>query len=241
MVKADSKITQISELAGKKVGITSAGSGSDVLGALDHAGPQGEVHAVPLGGGGLVPNLLSGNVDAVVLYSPLSFKVMQEKQGAQPDRLRRGGAAAPERAVDRHRQVHQGASRRWCRRRSTRCSARVVFLQDKANRAEAVKLIAEIDEIPRAVAEAELDGNLKKLSTTGEMKVEWMDARARHGAADRHDGPGAGAGDLRRQVQAGADEEVSQIPVPSRLRRQGCRVRETLRRSLSARRRRLPG
>ena len=36
--------------------------------------------AVPLGGGGLVPNLLSGNVDAVVLYSPLSFKVMQEKQ-----------------------------------------------------------------------------------------------------------------------------------------------------------------
>ena len=45
--------------------------------------------SVPLGGGGLVPNLLSGNVDAVVLYSPLSFKMMQEKQGAQPDRLRR--------------------------------------------------------------------------------------------------------------------------------------------------------
>src|SRR6185436_13032743 len=37
--------------------------------------------SVPLGGGGLVPNLLSGNVDAVVLYSPLSFKVMQEGQG----------------------------------------------------------------------------------------------------------------------------------------------------------------
>ncbi len=36
---------------------------------------------VPLGGGGLVPNMLSGNVDAVVLYSPLSFKMMQEKQG----------------------------------------------------------------------------------------------------------------------------------------------------------------
>ena len=35
MVKADSKITQISELEGKKIGITAAGSASDVLGALD--------------------------------------------------------------------------------------------------------------------------------------------------------------------------------------------------------------
>ena len=37
-----------------------------------------------------------------------------------------------------------------------------------------IKLIAEIDEIPPEVAEAELDGNIAKLSTTGEMKEEWM-------------------------------------------------------------------
>ena len=51
----------------------------------------------------------------------------------------------------------------------------VVFL--KANRPEAIKMIAEIDEIPDKVAEAELDGNISKLSTTGEMTEEWM-ARA---------------------------------------------------------------
>ncbi len=54
----------------------------------------------------------------------------------------------------------------------------VVFLQDKANRAEAVKLIAEIDEIAPQVAEAELDGNLAKMSTTGEM-TGGMAGRAR--------------------------------------------------------------
>jgi NitT/TauT family transport system substrate-binding protein len=38
-----------------------------------------------------------------------------------------------------------------------------------------VKLVAEIDEIPPAIAEAELDGNIKKLSQDGEFKLEWME------------------------------------------------------------------
>jgi len=40
----------------------------------------------------------------------------------------------------------------------------VAFLQNPKNRAEAVKLIAEIDEIPPNIAEAELDSNILKLS-----------------------------------------------------------------------------
>ena len=48
----------------------------------------------------------------------------------------------------------------------------VVFL--KSNRQAAIDMIAEIDEIPPQVAAAELDGNLSKLSTTGEMTKEWM-------------------------------------------------------------------
>ena len=51
----------------------------------------------------------------------------------------------------------------------------VAFLRADANRAAAVKLIAEIDEIPEAIAARELDGNIKKLSATGEMKLEWME------------------------------------------------------------------
>jgi NitT/TauT family transport system substrate-binding protein len=51
----------------------------------------------------------------------------------------------------------------------------VAFLRAPANRAAAVKLIAEIDEIPDPIAAAELDGNIVKLSTTGEFKKEWME------------------------------------------------------------------
>ena len=80
MVKPDSPIRKLSELAGKKVGITSAGSGSDILARWTLADQKIEFTRVPLGGGGLVPNLLTGNVDATVLYSPLTYQVMQAKQ-----------------------------------------------------------------------------------------------------------------------------------------------------------------
>ena len=80
MVKPDSPIKKLSELAGKKIGITSAGSGSDILARWTMADQKLEFTRVPLGGGGLVPNLLTGNVDATVLYSPLTYQVMQAKQ-----------------------------------------------------------------------------------------------------------------------------------------------------------------
>ena len=38
----------------------------------------------------------------------------------------------------------------------------------------AIKLIAEIDEIPDNIAEAELDGNILKLSKDGAMQKDWM-------------------------------------------------------------------
>ena len=53
----------------------------------------------------------------------------------------------------------------------------LAFLQDPKNRAEAIKMIAEIDEIPPAIAEAELDNNIVKLSRDGEMTKDTM-ARA---------------------------------------------------------------
>ena len=173
MVKADSKINEIAELEGKKVGITAAGSASDVLGRWTMQDRKVKFTAVPLGGGGLVPNLLSGNVEAVVLYSPLSFKVMQEKQarslmdfGAEVKPHLSGLWIASDKFIQDKPQVVQKAV--------NALFGAVVFLQDKANRAEAIKLIAEIDEIAPQVAEAELDGNLSKMSTTGEMTEEWL-------------------------------------------------------------------
>ena len=174
VVKTDSPIKDFKELAGKKVGITSAGSGSDICARWTIAHHKLDFTRVPLGGGGLVPNLLTGNIDATVLYSPLTFKVMDEKL-ARP--LIDYGAAVPahsnsawiasDKIIKERPQVVQKAV--------NALYGGVAFLVADANRAAAVKLIAEIDEIPEAIAARELDGNIKLLSRTGEMQLDWME------------------------------------------------------------------
>ena len=129
---------------------------------------------VPLGGGGLVPNLLTGNIDATVLYSPHTYKLIDEKV-ARP--IIDFGAAIPahstaswiasDKIIKERPQVVQKAL--------NAIYGGVAFLSADANRATAVKLIAEIDEIPESIAARELDGNLKNLSKTGEMKLEWIE------------------------------------------------------------------
>src|SRR6266480_56642 len=74
MVLAKSTL-DVKDLNGKKVAITSAGSGSDLLALWTIQEKKINFTRVPVGGGGLVPNLLAGNVDAAVVYSPLSFQI----------------------------------------------------------------------------------------------------------------------------------------------------------------------
>jgi NitT/TauT family transport system substrate-binding protein len=172
MTKADSPLKSVSELAGKKVGITSAGSATDLLAKWTIYDKKVQFTEVPLGGGGLIPNLLSGNVDAIVLYSPLSFKVLKDKSVKV--------------LIDYGKEVPQHLSGVWLA--SDKLIAEKPEMIQKinnalfgamaslrSNRADAVKLISEIDGIPPDIAEAELDGNILKLSSTGEMKKEWID------------------------------------------------------------------
>ena len=174
MVKPDSPIKNLSELAGKKVGITSAGSGTDILARWTMADRKIEFTRVPLGGGGLVPNLLTGNIDATVLYSPLTYQMMQTKQarsiadyGELVPAHSTGSWIASDKIIGERPQVVQKAL--------NALYGGVAFLRASQNRAAAVKLIAEIDEIPDPIAAAELDGNIVKLSATGEFRKEWMD------------------------------------------------------------------
>src|SRR5215467_1616271 len=74
MVPAKSTL-DVKDLNGKKVAITAAGSGSDLLALWTIQDRKIDFTRVPVGGGGLVPNLLAGNVDAAVVYSPLSFQI----------------------------------------------------------------------------------------------------------------------------------------------------------------------
>ena len=166
VVKTDSKIQNVSELAGKKIGITSAGSGTDILALWTQADRKIAFTRVPLGGGGLVPNLLSGNLDATVIYSPLSYKLFIEKTarslidyGAAVPPNMTGAWMATDKFIKDKPQVLQ--------KTLNALYGGLAFLQ-------AIKLIAEIDEIPDNIAEAELDGNIVKLSKDGKMEKDWM-------------------------------------------------------------------
>ena len=174
VVKPDSKVTKVEDLAGKKVGITSAGSGSDILALWTVNARKVDFTRVPLGGGGLVPNLLSGNIDATVLYSPLTYKVMQTKEarpiidyGAEVPPHSTASWIATDKIIKDRPAVLQKAL--------NGIYGGVAFLQDDKNRDAAVKIVAEIDEIPDAIAAAELEGNIKKLSADGLFKKEWME------------------------------------------------------------------
>ena len=173
VVRADSKIASAAELEGKKVGITSAGSGSDILALWTQQDRKLKFTRVPLGGGGLVPNLLSGNVDAVVLYSPLTFQFLNSKEvrslidfGAEVPPHLTSAWIASEKIIKEKPQVVQ--------KTVNALYGAVAFLADPKNRAEAVKLIAEIDEISPEIAAMELDGNLKRLSADGDIQRDWM-------------------------------------------------------------------
>jgi NitT/TauT family transport system substrate-binding protein len=172
MTKAGSPIKSVKDLEGKKVGITSAGSATDILARWTMADKKVNFTRVPLGGGGLVPNLLSGNVEAIVLYSPLSFKVLKDKSvnilvdfGKEVPEHLSGVWIASDKLITEKPQVVQKAV-------NALFGAMIVL---NAERDTAVKLIAEIDEIPPDIAAAELDGNIKKLSKTGEMQTIWVE------------------------------------------------------------------
>ncbi len=158
-----------------------------------------------LGGSGLVPNLLSGNVDAVVLYSPLSFQMMQEKQARS---LIDFGSAVPQHVAGVWIATDQYIKEKpqLIQKTLNALYGGLAFL--RTNRPEAIKMIAEIDEIPDRVAEAELDGNLAKLSATGEMTEEWMIRAVELSKLIGMTDPGAGRRHLRHRIQAGADGEM---------------------------------
>jgi NitT/TauT family transport system substrate-binding protein len=77
MVKSDSPIKSLKELDGKNVGIPGKGGESDAV-VLYLAKQNGiKVNTVPVGGGGLVPSLLNGQVDASIEVAAASFQLQQ--------------------------------------------------------------------------------------------------------------------------------------------------------------------
>ncbi|MHC2336732.1 ABC transporter substrate-binding protein [Bradyrhizobium sp. USDA 4454] len=165
MVPAKSTL-EVKDLNGKKVGITAAGSGSDLLALWTIQDRKIDFTRVPVGGGGLVPNLLAGNVDAAVVYSPLSFQVAKSGEAktildyatAAPPNLTAGWIVLDKFAEAKPEVVQKAVNALY---------GAVQFM--RANRDVTVKLIADLYEMPPEIAAMEYDNTIMKLETDGDM------------------------------------------------------------------------
>jgi len=156
----------VSDLKGKKVAITSAGSGSDLLALWTQQDKKIEFTRVPVGGGGLVPNLLAGNVEAAVVYSPLSFQISKSGEARTildyskevPPNLAAGWIA-----LDKYVQ----AKPQLVQKTLNALYGALAFM--RANKDASVKLISELYEIPADIAALEYENTIMKLETDGGM------------------------------------------------------------------------
>lgn len=157
---------EVKDLGGKKVGITAAGSGSDLLALWTIQDKKVDFTRVPVGGGGLVPNLLAGNVDAAVVYSPLSFQILKSGEArtildyatAVPPNLTAGWIVLDKFAAEKPQVVQKALNALY---------GAIAFM--RANRDATVKLIADLYEIPPEIAALEYDNSIMKLETDGNM------------------------------------------------------------------------
>ena len=166
MTLSKSTLGGVSDLKGKKVAITSAGSGSDLLALWTQQDKKIEFTRVPVGGGGLVPNLLAGNVEAAVVYSPLSFQISKSGEARTildyakevPPNLAAGWIALDKYAQAKPQLVQKTLNALY---------GALAFM--RANKDASVKLISELYEIPADIAALEYDNTIMKLETDGSM------------------------------------------------------------------------
>jgi NitT/TauT family transport system substrate-binding protein len=168
MVPAKSTL-EVKDLNGKKVAITAAGSGSDLLALWTIQDKKIDFTRVPVGGGGLVPNLLAGNVEAAVVYSPLSFQISKSGEArtildyatAVPPNLTAGWIVLDKFAQAKPELVQKALNALF---------GAVLFMRN--NRDVTVKLIADLYEMPPEIAALEYENTIMKLETDGNTAAE---------------------------------------------------------------------
>jgi ABC-type nitrate/sulfonate/bicarbonate transport system substrate-binding protein len=157
---------EVKDLNAKKVAITSAGSGSDLLALWTIQDKKIDFTRVPVGGGGLVPNLLAGNIDAAVVYSPLSFQIAKSGEAKTildyskevPPNLAAGWIVLDKYAQEKPVLVQKTLNALYG-----------ALMYMRANKDVTVKLISELYEIPAEIAAFEYDATIMHLETDGSM------------------------------------------------------------------------
>jgi NitT/TauT family transport system substrate-binding protein len=167
-VKTDSPIKAAKELEGKKVGITSAGSGTDTLALWTQSAHKVSFSRIGVGGGGLVPNLLNNNLDAAVIYSPLSYQVVSEKKvrvlidfaTAMPPNLIGGWTATEKALTDRRAFIQKGLNALY---------GALEYMRNNPD--YAIKTIATNNELSPEIAKMEFEKTFLRLSRDGQTKL----------------------------------------------------------------------
>jgi NitT/TauT family transport system substrate-binding protein len=167
-VKTDSPVKTVKELDGKKVGITSAGSGTDTLALWSQGANKVTFQRTPVGGGGLVPNLLNNNLAAAVIYSPLSYQVVSENKvrvltdyaTAMPPNLIGGWTATEKNLNDRRAFVQKGLNAIY---------GALEYMRNNPD--YAIKFIATNNELSPEIAKMEYEKTFMKLSRDGQTKL----------------------------------------------------------------------
>jgi ABC-type nitrate/sulfonate/bicarbonate transport system substrate-binding protein len=167
-VKTDSPVKTVKELDGKKVGITSAGSGTDALALWAQSAHKATFSRISVGGGGLVPNLMNGNLAAAVIYSPLSYQVMSEGKvralidfaTAMPPNLIGGWAATEKNLTERRAFILKGLNALY---------GALEYMRNNPD--YAIKTIAANNELPTEIAKMEFEKTFLRLSRDGQMTL----------------------------------------------------------------------
>lgn len=184
-VKAGSAVKSTKDLDGKKVGITSAGSGTDTLALWAQNEHKATLQRVPVGGGGLVPNLLNDNLAAAVIYSPLSYQVVSEGKvrvlidfaTAMPPNLIGGWTATEKNLNERRPFIQKGLNALY---------GALEYMRNNPD--YAIKTIASNNELPMEIAKMEYEKTFLRLSRDGKMSLasvqKAMDLAAASGVKD---------------------------------------------------------
>ena len=184
-VRAASPVKSVRELEGKKVGITSAGSGTDTLALWAQSENKVTYQRVGVGGGGLVPNLLNDNLAAAVIYSPLSYQVVSEGKvrvlvdfaTAMPPNLIGGWTATEKNLTERRAFIQKGLNALY---------GALEYMRNNPD--YAIKTIAANNELPVEIAKMEYEKTFLRLSRDGKMALpsvqKAMDLAAASGVKD---------------------------------------------------------
>ena len=173
VVPEDSGTQRVTDLKGKKVGVAAAGTMTDLFARWAGIQSKVDLNRVAVGSGGIIPNLLSGNVDGAVVFAPLSYQVVSDKKarllmdfGAEmPPMLSEGWIATDNFIAEKPAVVQRALNALY---------GGLDYVL--THRDYAIKSIAAVHGVPESVAVQQYEGVVMKLLRNGEMKTEWIQA-----------------------------------------------------------------